>query len=133
MTRRCARKGTGIVEPSLSLPPLLLLFVATVDIGRLIYFKQVVGNLSREAASLASRGATDAQTIAATATAAAPLDLAHAGRTIVTTIVRHNAGDSTPLGGTADCQRWVRQLREPGSGCPARLRCCLASTVSRRA
>ena len=108
MKSRCACRGTGLVELSLSLPLLLLLFVATVDIGRLIYFKQVVGNLTREAASLASRGATDVQTIASTANADAPLDLVHAGRTIVTTIVRHNADDSTP---------WVvRQTADGGYG-----------------
>src|SRR5262249_20430820 len=60
------------------------------------YAHQLVVSLCREAASLASRGSTDAQTIAATEAAEAPLHLETAGRAIITTIRRRSTTDGAP-------------------------------------
>jgi Flp pilus assembly protein TadG len=94
-TRRSER-GVAFTEFALVFPIFLLVFLSSIDIGRLIYMRQVIANLSREGASLASRGATDAQAISAIEASDDPIDLKKAGKTIVSTIRRKSAADGTP-------------------------------------
>src|SRR4029077_20592804 len=90
------QRGVAFTEFALIFPIFLLVFLSSIDIGRLIYMRQVIANLSREGASLASRGATDAQAISAIEAADDPLDLKNAGKTIVSTVRRKSAADGTP-------------------------------------
>jgi Flp pilus assembly protein TadG len=94
--RKKHERGVAFTEFALVFPLFLLVFLSSIDIGRLIYMRQVIANLSREGASLASRGATDAQAIAAVQASDDPLDLKAAGKTIVTTIRRKSSTDGTP-------------------------------------
>jgi Flp pilus assembly protein TadG len=94
-TRRSER-GVAFTEFALIFPIFLLIFLSSIDIGRLIYIRQVIANLSREGASLASRGSTDAQAIGAIEAADDPLDLAKYGKVIVSTISRRSPADGTP-------------------------------------
>jgi Flp pilus assembly protein TadG len=96
MARWRERRGVGLLELLVVLPLFLLCVFASVDTGRLIYCHQLVVSLCREAASLVSRGSTDAQTIAATQAAEAPLHLETAGRAIITTIRRRSTTDGAP-------------------------------------
>jgi hypothetical protein len=78
------------------LPVLLLVFAAAIDTARLIHFHQIIASLVREGGSLASRGSTAAQTIAALQGRDGMLDLQNGGRIIVTTIRRRSPGSPTP-------------------------------------
>jgi Flp pilus assembly protein TadG len=95
----------GLVEFAIVFPILLMLFVGTLDFGRLVYFQQIVSNISREGGSMASRGATDAQVITAAEASDDPLDLVAAGRTVISTIQRQSAQNATP---------WVTQQTAHG-------------------
>ena len=94
--RRRHQRGVAFTEFAVVFPLFLFVFIASIDIGRFIYFRQVVANLSREGASLASRGSTDAQAIAAIEAADDPFDLKTYGRVIVSTVTRKSASDGTP-------------------------------------
>ena len=94
--KRTAERGAAFTELAIVFPILLFTFIASMDVGRFIYFRQVIANLSREGASLASRGATDAQAISAIEASDDPFDLKNYGKTIVSTIRRKDANDGTP-------------------------------------
>ena len=96
MGRRRSERGVAFTEFALIFPLFLVIFVSSIDVGRLIYIRQVVANLSREGASLASRGSTDAQAITAIESADDPLDLKKYGKVIVSTVQRKSAADGTP-------------------------------------
>jgi Flp pilus assembly protein TadG len=83
-------RAVAFSEFAILLPILLVVFVAIVDIGRIVYFQQVVTNLSREAANIVSRGASTAEAFASIETADAPLDVTSAGRVIISTIRRRS-------------------------------------------
>lgn len=95
MNARRARwhgKGLAAVEFAMVLPVLLLIFFGIVDLGRAVLTRQILTNLSREAANLASRGTSLADTLAAIQISAAPLDLAANGKLIVTEVLRDTNG-----------------------------------------
>lgn len=98
MMRSAARKaddrrqsGAAVVEFTLMLPVLLMLLFAVVDIGRLILVRQVMLNLSREAANLACRGTALTDVLSAVQTSAAPLDLTRDGYVILSEVYRSSA------------------------------------------
>lgn len=91
------RSGRGVVavEFAIILPVLLVLMLAIVELGRAILMRQVLVNLSREAANLASRGTAFDDAIEAVQISSAPLDLAADGYVIVTEVFRNAGGNVT--------------------------------------
>lgn len=90
--RRIGRQsGQALIEFALVATMLIGSFFALIDFGRAIYDQMVITNLTREGASLASRGtdATDAAT--AVVTGSSPLNLATSGLVIITAVT-NNAG-----------------------------------------
>lgn len=85
------QSGVAVVEFVLMLPVLLMLLFATIDIGRLILIRQVMLNLSREAANLACRGTALADVMTAVKTSSPPLNLATDGYVILTEVYRSSA------------------------------------------
>lgn len=85
--------GLAIVEFAMVLPIVLVLMFAVVDFGRAVLTRQVLINLSREAANLSSRGTALGDTLAAVQTSAAPLDLQARGFVILTEVFRDTNGN----------------------------------------
>jgi hypothetical protein len=85
-----ARAGQALYEFVFVTMMLMGLTFGLIDYGRAIYERQVLINLSREGANLASRGTDFTNTVASVLASAAPLDLSNKGRVIVTSIVNNN-------------------------------------------
>lgn len=90
MKRRRQDRAVAFAEFAILLPIFLIVFVGIVDVGRMVYFQQVVTNLCREAANIVSRGASPGEAFAATAAADDPLDVSSHGRVIISTIRRRS-------------------------------------------
>jgi Flp pilus assembly protein TadG len=91
MTRQGKRRdcrGVAVVEFAMVLPIMLVLMFGIVELGRAVLTRQVMLNVSREAANLASRGTTMNDAIAAVQMSAAPLDLPARGYVILTEVRR---------------------------------------------
>lgn len=89
--RRQHHSGLAVVEFALMLPVLLMMLFACIDIGRVILVRQVMLNLSREAANLACRGTAFADVMTAVQTSAAPLNLGTDGYVILSEVYRSSA------------------------------------------
>lgn len=74
---------------------LIVLVFGLIDFGRAIYDRQILINLSREAANLSSRGTSLADTMTAINASAAPLDLTQDGYLILTIVQRDDTGKLT--------------------------------------
>lgn len=85
------QSGLAVLEFAMMLPVLLVLLFASIDLGRVILIRQIMLNLSREAANLACRGTAFADVMSAVQTSAAPLNLAQDGYVILTEIYRSSA------------------------------------------
>jgi len=96
MKRLSGVRAVAFAEFAVILPVFLVVLLGAVDVGRMIFAQQVVANLSREAANLVSRGASEAEAIAATEAADDPLDIASAGGIIMSTIRRRSSTDGRP-------------------------------------
>ncbi len=94
--RQNGERGVAFTELLITMPLLTITMLASVDIGRLIYFNQVATDLSREAANLVSRGATPQATFAATLLADEPLDLVADGGIVISQVRRRDVNDDTP-------------------------------------
>lgn len=90
-----APRGLAVVEMTLVMPLLLVILFAAVDWGRAILARQVLINISREAANLSSRGTSLSDAIAAVQASARPLDLAGKGYVILTEVQRDSHGAIT--------------------------------------
>lgn len=88
---RPACAGQALMEFALTALVLATIVFGLIDLGRAIYTKQVITNLTREGSNLASRGTDLATTATTVVTAAAPLNLNTKGRVIITA-VNNNAG-----------------------------------------
>ncbi len=87
--------GAAAVEFAIILPFLLLLVFGVIELGRAIQAKNIITNMSREGANLASRTQMDPQDIMdALASSAMPLDMA-ANATMYITVVT-GSNDETP-------------------------------------
>jgi Flp pilus assembly protein TadG len=82
--------GQALVEFALSATLLLTLAFALIDFSRALYDLEVLKNLTAEGSSMASRGTTLLDTASAVVLAAAPLDVNHNGRVIVTSVFNNN-------------------------------------------
>lgn len=85
-----------MIELALVLPLLMVAIMATVDLGRLIYVRQVLTDLSRESGNLVSRGSTPQDAFMASASADEPLDIENEGTMIITTVRRRDHDDDRP-------------------------------------
>ncbi len=93
---RRAASGQSMVELALILPIMLLLLLGVVDFGRAILFNNILINMSREGANLASRS-TDLEKqfiISALNHTSAPLTMASHGMVYITRVkgVKDSAG-----------------------------------------
>jgi hypothetical protein len=96
MKRSWHERGVAFGEFAILLPIFLVVLAGALDLGRMIYFQQVVTNLSREAANIVSRGGSDAEAFAATEVADDPLDVTSHGRIIISRISRKSSTDGRP-------------------------------------
>ena len=87
--------GQALVEFALISVLLLSLLFGLIDFGRAILVRQVMVNLSREGANLASRGTSFADTLNALVASAHPLVIDQKGFLILTTVSRDNDGNLT--------------------------------------
>lgn len=87
---RRSQSGQALVEFTVSSVLLLTLLFGLIDFGRAIYTRQIMVNLSREAANLASRGTSLSNTLTAVRTSALPLDLDQKGYVILTVVYRNS-------------------------------------------
>lgn len=90
-------RGLAVVEFCLVLPVMLVMMFGIIDFGSAILTRQVLINLSRETANLASRGTPLADALAAAQQSAAPLHLSTDGYVILTEVYRDAAGATTIL------------------------------------
>lgn len=95
-TRRKAERGVALTELAIILPLMLIMMLASVDVGRLIYRDQVLTDLTRGAGNLVSRGSTPAEAFAATFAADKNLDLQNKGGIIITRVRRRNTNNAQP-------------------------------------
>lgn len=86
--KQSSRSGQALVEFAISFVMLLTLLFGLIDFGRAIYTRQIMVNLSREAANLASRGTSLSNTFDAVRTSALPLDIDTKGYVILSVIFR---------------------------------------------
>ncbi len=89
-------RGIAFAELVIVLPLLLVTMFAAFDVGRMIYFNQVLTDLTREAGNLVSRGATPNETFFATFAADDPLDLQNGGGIIISRVSRRDAINDQP-------------------------------------
>jgi hypothetical protein len=96
MMRARREHGAVLAELGILMPLLLVVILATVDFGRLIYTNQMIADLSRESAMLVSRGASSEQAFAATFAADDPLDVSNRGGIIISRVRRRSVDDPQP-------------------------------------
>lgn len=94
-SRRSQLTGLAVVEFAIVLPVLMIILFGVVDFGRTVLVRQVMINLSREAANLASRGTPLDDAMNAIIQSAAPLDMNEHGRMILSEVVRDVNGNTT--------------------------------------
>lgn len=92
---RSREEGLAVVELAMVLPFMLLLFFGIVDLGRMVLTRQVLINVSREAANLASRGTTLTDAAAAVQISAQPLNFPVDGYVIVSEVARAANGQTS--------------------------------------
>lgn len=96
--RRGALGGQSVVELALLMPLLLVLILGMADLGRALLFNNILINMSREGANLASRTAqTPAFIINTLNQTAAPLDMATQGMGILSRVKAIDAGAGTVI------------------------------------
>lgn len=84
--------GQALVEFVFMTVMLLVMVFGLIDFGRAIYDRQILINLSREAANLSSRGTSLQETEQAIILSAAPLDMVADGCIILTVVERDDEG-----------------------------------------
>ncbi len=96
ITEDDAQRGVAMTELAIILPLMLVMMLASVDVGRLIYRDQVLTDLTRGAGNLVSRGSTPAATFTATFVADHSLELQTKGGIIITRVRRRNTNSPQP-------------------------------------
>jgi Flp pilus assembly protein TadG len=115
--------GQSLIEFVLIALLLFIIVFAIIDIGRAIYRRQILVNLSREGANLASRGTSLTDTLAALVRSADPLNITNDGRIILTAIQRDSSGIPTVVsqqstGGLTTVQSHIAPNGGPGVSLP---------------
>lgn len=94
--RHCNRRaGQALVEMALVSLLLTMFLFGLIDFGRAIMAQQVLVNLSREAANLASRGTTFTDTLDAIVASSGSLDIEENGYVILTEVTKDANGSIT--------------------------------------
>jgi hypothetical protein len=123
VTARHRNAGNALIELALALPVLLVLLLGVVDFSRAIQFDNVLVNLSREGANLASRTTERPQYImSALSDTASPLQMDSHGMMYITRIVgradgsgnveaqfRATRGDTSLTSRIWSCGGWAGQ------------------------
>src|SRR5437667_7791802 len=86
--------GQALVEMTFVSVMLVVMVFGLIDFGRAILTRQIIVNLSREAANLASRGTPLSDALAAVATSGKPLDINAKGKIILTVVTRDESGQA---------------------------------------
>jgi Flp pilus assembly protein TadG len=95
---RTSSAGQSVVELALIMPLLLVLTLGVADLGRALLFNNILINMSREGANLASRTAQSPTFIIDTLNqTAAPLDMATQGMGILTRVKAVDGGSGTVI------------------------------------
>lgn len=102
--------GQALIEMAFISMMLVVLIFGLIDFGRAIMTRQIIVNVSREAANLASRGTSLTNALAAVAGSAKPLNINGNGYIILTVVERNDSGqaiivDQQALGGTPSNSR----------------------------
>ena len=106
--------GGELIELAIILPILLLLVLGVFEYGRAIHAKNIITNMSREGANLASRTSSTAQQIIdAIALTAQPLDMTANGMVFITEVRGQGAGPTVPR--VTAQHRWTRSSYQPSS------------------
>ncbi len=108
---RTSSRGGAIVELALVAVALFVLVFGMVDYGRALLARHAITSLSREAANLASRGTSFADTLQATLQSSGSLDLSTNGFVILSAVTRDENG----------VLRVVRQESAGGRPAPSRI------------
>ena len=96
LRRRCKDDdGQAMVEMVPVVLILLALVFGVIDFGRAIMTRQIMVNVSREGANLASRGTSLSNALAAVVNSARPLDINENGYVILTSVSRDSSGKAT--------------------------------------
>lgn len=95
---RTTSAGQSVVELALIMPLLLVLTLGVADLGRALLFNNILINMSREGANLASRTAQSPTFIIDTLNqTAAPLDMATHGMGILSRVKAVDGGSGTVI------------------------------------
>jgi len=106
--------GGALIELAITLPILLLLVFGVFEYGRAIQTKNILTNMSREGANLASRSSSTAQQIMnAIALTAQPLDMTANGMVFITEIRGQGVDPTVPR--VKAQHRWTGGSYQPGS------------------
>ena len=106
--------GGALIELAIILPILLLLVLGVFEYGRAIHAKNIITNMSREGANLASRTSSTAQQIIdAIALTAQPLDMTANGMLFITKVRGQGAGSTVPR--VTAQHRWTGSSYQPSS------------------
>ncbi|MGH7815097.1 MAG: TadE/TadG family type IV pilus assembly protein [Candidatus Binataceae bacterium] len=91
-TGMAGRRGQAAVELALAVPLLLLFAFSIIEFGNMLNDVQEAIDLTRQGASMASRGESVANSATAVVTGSAPLNLSQDGEVIVTEITDSSGG-----------------------------------------
>jgi Flp pilus assembly protein TadG len=97
-TSQTGESGQALIEFSLVVIVLIVLMFGLIDVCQAIYTRQVIVNLAREGANLASRGTGDTRSeiisnaVAAVVDAASPLSITTNGVVIITAVTNNARG-----------------------------------------
>ena len=106
--------GVALIEFALILPLLLLLVFGVFEFGRAIQTKNILANMSREGANLASRTSSTVQTIMnSIALTADPLDMTANGMIFITELRGRGAAPTVPR--VTAQHRWTGGSYHPSS------------------
>ena len=94
---RSGESGQALLEFALIASIMIILALGVIDLGRAIFDKEVLSDLSRSGSNLASRGASLSAAASAVITQPSDLNMASNGLVIVTAVT-NNAGSITITG-----------------------------------
>jgi len=116
---RSGQSGQALVEFALIGSMMIIMVLGVIDLGRAIYVKEVLSDLSRTGSNLASRGPCSTLTVclttAATAVMTGPSDLnmASNGAVIITAVQANSTGTANTIIGQVSCPS-----TSPSTPCP---------------
>jgi Flp pilus assembly protein TadG len=113
--------GQALIEMTFILFMLLVLVFGMIDFGRVLLARQIVINVSREAANLASRGTTLPDALSAVTGSAKPLNINENGYIILTLVTRDQSGSATIVDQQAVGNLQATSKIGTGKGSPAAL------------